>query len=119
MSAAEAKADQVKPPKAAEEVPFNYHSRSPLVYAEKTHNYNLEGWIDLTASDGILAMQCIRDDKPYLGICYTDAQREGLNKFLLSQIWTAFQDPEDSLHQPGLRALLEKVGHLSGAQLRR
>ena len=91
---------------STDDVPFNLHTRNPILYEELQHSYNIEGWLDTTANDGLLAMASIKTNKPYVGVCFTQDHADRLRDFILESIFTAFQTEGDALHQPGLGDLL-------------
>ena len=112
--------DKDDPPKAKEQVPFCYHSRSPKVYEEIGHAFDAACFLDLTCCDGVLPISCVRKHKPYLGVCFTDAHRAALKEQIISEMFKCFQREDDSLYQPELANFLaDKLGKEDDKQKRK
>ena len=94
-------------PKPSDMVPLPYFTNSPLLYAELDHAANASAWVDCTACDEGLAMLCIRQQKPYLGFCFSEKHKAMLQERLHTVVFQAFQTIGDSLHEAGLCELLK------------
>ena len=96
-----------KQPAGDEKVAFTYHGRSPILYEELQHSYCVDGWIDLTCNDGVLALTALRAKKTYFGVCFSSEHQSALKAFILDEIFQGFQSEGDPLHQPGLAELAQ------------
>ena len=94
-------------PKPQDLVPLNFFSNAPQFYAELDHAANSVAWVDMTTCDEVLAMMCIREQKPYLGFCYSDVHVDKLMARLESLVFTAFQTPGDSMFEAALANILK------------
>jgi hypothetical protein len=88
--------------------PFNYFEMPDEWYQELLHSMNCEkGVIDLTASSGRFALNCVKKKVPYLGVCYTEDHVLALKSHLKDEVLAAFKDPDDDLFQAGFAKLLK------------
>lgn len=88
--------------------PFNYFEMPDEWYQELLHSMSCEkGVIDLTASSGRFALNCVKKKVPYLGVCYTEDHVLALKSHLKDEVLAAFKDPDDDLFQAGFAKLLK------------
>ena len=102
--------EQDPAPRANDDVPFCWHSKSAIYYTEIMHAYNITAWWDLTAADAILPMLAVRNKFPYLGVCHTRLHQEGLEEECIEQIFKAMQDPAHALFESKLNELINPAG---------
>ena len=90
----------------ADKVPLTWHSMPVDYYEELMHSYNIFAWWDLTASDPVLPMLCVRKKTSYLGVCYTTEHAAAFEKECVRLIFKAMQDPKDTLYEAELADLI-------------
>ncbi len=95
-------------PKPTDVVPFTYHGNSPLLYSELDHWLNAPAFLDMTANDGLMALHAVRARKYYLGFAFTPEHKSKLEQFITDEVFRAFQNEADALHEPKLAVALKK-----------
>ena len=109
-SAAGRHAEGPAPPRLESSVePFNFHSRLPSLYGELIHRTDCKVVIDLTASDGTLALTCLLARKPYVGVCHTSEHAKCMNDRLKALVFAKFYEAGNPLYKPVLAQLLQGV----------
>ena len=105
-----------KSPVSDDDVPMSWHMNSKKLWEELSVAYNVVGWINITETDGNLAMHCIESDRPYLSLCHTNEFRDLIEQHIQNCIFADMQDASSSLHEPALVTLLaEKKKQSSGS----
>jgi len=89
-----------------EMVPFNMSQMLPELYAEILHRTGAKAVIDLTASDGVLALACLAAGTPYLGICHNAQHIVALLRRIQSQVFGQLSDESKPFYNGSLAALL-------------
>ena len=90
--------------------PFNYQQRHPSVWQEVLYRFNVKAVVDLTASDGVLALVCCQERIPYVGLCNNALHASALQSRLNATVFLAMLDPKNErLHKPKLVALMSPV----------
>ena len=87
--------------------PFNFHSRSPALYGELMHRTDCKVMVDLTASDGNLALTCLLARKPYVGLCHTAEHVKGMTDRLKALVFSKFYEVGNPLFKPALAQILQ------------
>lgn len=82
--------------------PVFFWDSDPRFYDSMINDYFVKTVIDLSPGAGTLALTCIRRRVGYLGICMSDAHREGLRGVLVDGILSAMQEEGSGLYQPRL-----------------
>ena len=70
-----------------ETVPFNFMQMIPEVYDEILHRTGAKAVVDLTASDGVLALTCLQSGTPYVGFCHNSLHVAALTRRLQSKVF--------------------------------
>ena len=73
------------------------------------HAHDIQAVIDLTAADGVWAMACMRQRKPYVGVVLNERHGSPLTTWLELAVLRAMQDPHDPLYEPSLVACLKQT----------
>ena len=97
-------------PKGSDDVPLNYFSNDPRMYEEMDHMCNSLAWVDLTASNTDLCLQCVKKQKPYLGFLWTDAHLTAFKARIEQQVFELFQTQGSPLFEAGFVDLLQELG---------
>ena len=100
-----------------QEEPVFYHASPPVIGEELMHSYELKAIFALTAGAGDMAMTCLRNRKPFFGICLSEAHKDALLARLEQQVWSAMQAPSDKLYESGLAELLKQSGQAEAEPL--
>ena len=103
-------------PKGNDLVPFSWHSLPPEFYEELVHSYEGSGIIDLTCTDVVAPLACVKLRKPYWGLCHTQEHRDALQEALVNAIFRAMQNPSDKLYEPTLLDALPESARLPEAK---
>jgi len=82
--------------------PMCWHSSSVLLYDALIADYTPKAIIDLTATDGLLAVAALRAKVPYLGVCPTTYHATLLREHLVKEVYEQFQKEAEPLHEPAL-----------------
>ena len=90
----------------ADKVSFNFMQMSPELYEEILHRAGAKAVIDLTASDGVLALACLSKGVPYFGICHNSLHLAALTRRLQSQVFRLLADESLPFFNSGLAELL-------------
>lgn len=99
----------------AEKEPVCWHSSSVLLYDSLIHDYKPKAIIDLTCTDGLLALAALKAKIPYTGLCPTTTHATLLRENLVSKVFDEFQQESEPLHEPSLviaSEISEHCGHL-------
>lgn len=93
----------VAPQGCQDTVPFNYFEAPGELYSELLHSLHCKsGVIDLTASSGLFAFECLKRRVPYVGVCFTERHMVALKQHLLRRLRATLLDATSPLHQPDL-----------------
>jgi len=76
----------------ADKVAFNFMQMLPQLYEEILHRTGARAVIDLTASDGVLALACLSKGVPYFGFCHNSSHVAALTRRLQSQVFGLLAD---------------------------
>lgn len=86
--------------------PLSYHSRVPELYSEIMHRFEAKAVWDLTCLDGVLAMTCIMESRPYVGIAQTEAHKNLLLPYLARAVFHEYQKEGSPLYRPDVAGLM-------------
>ena len=75
-----------------DKVPFKFMQMTPELYEEILHRAGARAVIDLTASDGVLAVACLSKGVPYFGICHNSSHVAALTMRLQSKVFSMLAD---------------------------
>ena len=90
-----------------ETVPFNFMHMIPEVYDEIMHHTGAKAVVDLTASDGVLALTCLQAGTPYFGFCHNSLHVAALTRRLQSKVFAMLSNESCvSFYNPSLGELL-------------
>ena len=84
-------------PVGNDRVPFNYHEMHIKVYEDITQYFCGRAIIDLTCSDGVAIIHAIQQRNAYLGVCFSEAHKMALRKYVVNRLFESFQSPGDPL----------------------
>ena len=87
-------------------VPFNFKQMIPDLYDEILHRTGAKAVIDLTASDGVLALACLAAGTPYIGICHNALHATAMKRRLQSQVFQKLSDVSMPFFNDALAELL-------------
>ena len=73
---------------------------------EIAHAHNINSCVNLTDSDGVMALHSVYEGKPFVGFTYSQQMLEKLENFVVNQIFQAMKTPGDKLHELQLQNLL-------------
>ena len=97
-----------EPPKfATADEPVFYHATPICLDEELMHSYELRAVFCLTAGSGEMALTCLRNRRPYFGICLSTAHKEALLARLEKLVWASYQQSGDKLYESGLVDLIK------------
>ena len=88
--------------------PMNFDQMVPKVYGEILHRSGAKAVIDLTCADGALAAECVAQNIPYLGVCFSAAHAEALNSRLAAVVFRKFTDEDSGMYKAKLAEMLSK-----------
>ena len=110
VSAEEAKKLAEAPKFPNQEEPVFYHAPPMCLGEEFMHSYDVRAAFSVTAGQGDLALTCLRNRRPFFGVCLTTAHKDALLARLEQQIWLAMQTTGDKLYEAGLAELVKACG---------
>ncbi|CAE7516972.1 unnamed protein product [Symbiodinium sp. CCMP2592] len=83
-------ADQQRTPKPVFDDgkdPICWHSPPDKFYAEVIHSWCVGAIVNATETDGLCALEALKQKVPYLGICHTEAHCEKLRERIIRLVW--------------------------------
>ncbi len=95
-----------KPRDKLSEEPLFFHALPASVSHELMHSYDAVAFISLSAGEGKAALEAIKRRIPYFGVTCTETHSRWLLSRLEALVFKSFQNPEDTLFQPGLVGIL-------------
>jgi len=108
------KDDRGESTKAKDVVPFNHHTMNIKCYEELGSGLNGVGHVDLTCCDGVLAIYSLIKDIPYFGVCYTEEQKNMLEKFIQNTYLELMHTPGHPVFDQAFADLLVKKPQAAG-----
>ena len=79
--------------------PVFWHARTPALHEELLHTLKTPAVFDMTAGDGGLAMACIRERVPYVGIVHNPTHQVHLMNRLQGAVFQSMSTKNDLLHE--------------------
>ena len=67
--------------------PICWHSPPAPFYAEVIHSWCAGAIVNATETDGLCALEALKQKVPYLGICYSETHCEKLRERLIRLVW--------------------------------
>ena len=86
--------------------PVSYHQVPAALYKCWLREFQVRAVIDWSAASGVLALECLKRDICYTGICYSDCHMKELIDHLSDCVFQEFLDNESPLRDSALAALL-------------
>jgi hypothetical protein len=89
--------------------PFNHHQRHSDLWEEVLFRFNVKSVVDLTASDGVLALVCVKERIPYVGLCHNAQHASALMTRISATIFLSMLEQNGPLYKAKLAALMSPV----------
>ena len=88
--------------------PVSYHQVPAPLYKCWLREFQVKAVIDWSAASGVLALECLKKDICYTGMCYSDCHMKELIDHLSDCVFQEFLDNESPLRDSALATLLSK-----------